>query len=127
MARLNRGLNAFGVGDTFIHPVHGKMAVSKVVGFQEGMTFGKELKVVGLWVVMAVRDGKKRAEKVSFQVPDPAMFAKPPALEGGAMGVPRHCCKSVMGGHHDKTCRNYRGKKWRTAFAPEADKEAVSR
>lgn len=68
--RLTRGLNAFCIGDTFIHPTIGKMTVSKVHGFQEGMTFGKQLKVVGLWVVMAVRDGKKRPEKIMFQVPD---------------------------------------------------------
>jgi len=68
--QLTKGLPAFYVGDTFIHPSLGKMTVSKVHGFQEGMIFGKQLKVVGLWVVMAVRDGKKRPEKVQFQVPD---------------------------------------------------------
>lgn len=77
MARLNRGLAAFQVGDSFIHPDGRKLTVTKVLGFEEGMTFGKTLKVVGLWVVMAVADGKKRAERIRFQVPDPAMFARP--------------------------------------------------
>lgn len=68
--QLTKGLPAFRAGDTFIHPQHGKMTVVKVKGFEEGMTFGKSLKVVGLWRITAVRDGKKRPETVLFQVPD---------------------------------------------------------
>lgn len=58
------------VGDTFIHPQLGKMTVTKIKGFEEGMTFGKELKVHGYWAVMATREGKVKAEKVRFQVPN---------------------------------------------------------
>lgn len=70
LLQLTRGLPAFKVGDTFIHPAHGKMTVAKVKGFSEGMVFGKEIKVHGYWTIMATRDGKSKAEKVSFQVPD---------------------------------------------------------
>ena len=71
LLQLTKGLPAFYVGDTFVHPEHGKMTVSRIVGFEEGMTFGKNaLKVRGLWRITAIRDGKKRPETVLFQVPD---------------------------------------------------------
>lgn len=65
---------ALNPGDSFHHPTHGPMLVSKVYGWERGHQLNKRgggfhFDPIRAFVVSAFRQGRKKAEKVNFLPP----------------------------------------------------------
>lgn len=70
LVALKDGDKPLNPGDVFHHPEHGPMVVSKDYGWTDMLQFGKKITPHRVLVVSAFRDGKKKAEKVRFLLPD---------------------------------------------------------